>query len=137
MRKYQRGFSLTEMMIVVAIMTILGAVAMPSFTNQIRRSNRTDATSALLRVAAEQEKFYLQNNSYADDVDALGSASSDAGYYTLTVTAGNAAGFTLVATPTVGGPQANDATCARFSINANGQRAAEDTVGGDTSEVCW
>ncbi|MEO0422142.1 MAG: type IV pilin protein [Pseudomonadota bacterium] len=134
--KQTAGFSLTELMIVVSIITILGAFALPSFTNQIRRSNRTDATAALMRVAAEQEKFYLQNNSYGD-MSELNDPVTDAGYYTLTIPTANATTYTITATPTEGGPQVNDAICASFSINAAGQRTAVDTTGGDTSTACW
>ncbi len=136
MRKHSRGFSLTEMMIVVAVVTILGAVAMPSFTSQVRRSNRTDATSALMRVAAEQEKYYLQNNSYGDMED-LGDPTTDSGYYSLAIPTANATTYVINATPVTGGPQEKDATCARISINGNGQRSAEDTTGADTSDACW
>ncbi|MEM9384332.1 MAG: type IV pilin protein [Pseudomonadota bacterium] len=135
-RKHNAGFSLTELMIVVSIITILGAFALPSFTNQIRRSNRTDATAALMRVAAEQEKYYLQNNGYGD-MSELNDPVTDAGYYTLTIPTANATTFTVTATPTEGGPQVNDAICSSFSINAAGQRTAVDTTGGDTSAACW
>lgn len=136
MRYYQQGFSLTELMIAVAIVTILGAFALPSFTGQVMRSNRIDATSALMRVAAEQEKFYLQNNTYGDTSD-LGDPVTDSGYYTLAIPTANATTFTITATPTSGGPQVNDKTCVSFSIDANGRRSAIDSDSADSSAACW
>jgi type IV pilus assembly protein PilE len=132
----QRGFTLTELMIVVAIVVILGAVALPNFTRQVMRAHRTDAKSALLRLAAEQEKFYLQNNSYGDMAD-LGNPTTDSGWYTLAVPTADATTFTITATATSGGPQAEDTECVRFSINAAGQRAAVDSSDGDSTATCW
>ena len=59
------GFTLMELMITLAIVALLAAIAVPSYREYIIRSNRIDATSALLKIAAAQEKFFLQNNSYA------------------------------------------------------------------------
>lgn len=131
-----RGFSLTELMIVLAIVVILGVIAMPNFAGQARRSNRVDATAALLRVAAEQEKFYLQNNSYGDMSD-LNDPVTDAGYYELAIPTANAETFTITATPASGSPQEYDRPCQTFSINARGQRTARDAEDADSTDQCW
>lgn len=131
-----RGFTLTELMIVVAIAVILAVVALPSYTGHIMRNNRVDATSALLRLAAEQEKFYLQNNTYGDMND-LGNPETDSGFYVLAIPTANADTFTATATPASGGPQVDDETCASFSITAAGQRLATSDGGSDTSNECW
>ena len=84
------GVTLIELLIVIVVIGILAAIAVPSYRNYVLRAQRTDAMSALLRVAAAQEKFYLQNNTYADD-DALaddppaglGISSTENGWYDL------------------------------------------------------
>lgn len=132
----QRGFTLSELMIVLAIVVILGAVAVPSYTRQVMRSHRTDATSALLRLAAEQEKFYLQNNTYATAAQ-LGDPTTDNGWYTITVPTADATAFTITATATAGGPQAADTECVSFSIASTGRRSALDKDNSDSTDICW
>ena len=62
-----RGFSLIELLVVVVIVAILGLVAIPSYRQYNIRAQRTEAKTALLRLAANQERFYLQNNSYSTE----------------------------------------------------------------------
>src|SRR4029450_7655918 len=91
------GFSLTELMITLAIIATLASIALPSYRNYVIRSHRGDATQALLRIAAQQEKYYIQNNSYASTLDAGGldmDTKSENGWYDLSVTAGDVNGFT-------------------------------------------
>ena len=66
MRSIMRGFTLVELMIVVVVVSILAAVAIPSYRNYVMRSQRIDATTALLRIQAAEEKYFLQNNAYTD-----------------------------------------------------------------------
>jgi type IV pilus assembly protein PilE len=136
MKPKSAGMTLIELMIVVAIVALLAAIAVPSYRQYVLRANRTEATTALLQLAAAQEKFYLQNNTYAGNalIDTappagLGlSATTDGGRYTVAITAANAAAFS--ATATAAGAQAADATCATFTINQAGARTA-------TSADCW
>ena len=65
MKKTQYGFTLIELMITVAIIAILAGIAYPSYLSQVRRSNRTEARTALLQAQVAQEKFFLQYNRYA------------------------------------------------------------------------
>ncbi len=78
MRKLKKtlGFTLIELMIVVAIVAILAAIAYPSYRDSIRKSRRVDAKSALTDIAQKQEAFYARNGSYTDDMKDLGFASS-------------------------------------------------------------
>lgn len=59
-----RGFTLVELMITVAIVGILAAIAYPSYVRYVIRSNRTDAQKALLQMAQEAERFFTQTNAY-------------------------------------------------------------------------
>ncbi|MCC7199037.1 MAG: prepilin-type N-terminal cleavage/methylation domain-containing protein [Gammaproteobacteria bacterium] len=135
----QRGMTLVELMVAVAIVSILAAIAIPSYRQYVVRSQRADATSALLALATAQEKFYLQCNTYAS---ALGDANSCAdgevafadtsanGWYDLTIDAASDTDFTVSAAPHAGGPQAADSDCASFSVTGQGVRTA-------TSTRCW
>ncbi len=63
--KTQRGVTLIELVVVMIIVGILAAVAIPSYRNYVLRSQRSDAKDALLALATQQEKHYLQCNTYA------------------------------------------------------------------------
>ncbi len=66
----QRGVTLIELVVVVMIVGILAAVAVPSYRNYVIRSQRSDAKDALLALATQQEKHYLQCNAYSEILDA-------------------------------------------------------------------
>lgn len=126
-----RGVTLLELMAVVAIIGILAAIAVPSYRNYVMRAQRTDAMSALLRIAAAQEKFYLQNNQYADALDDLNIEGTENGWYDLEIDNTDVArDFTVTATAASGGAQANDSHCESFSLTSTGEKTA-------TNADCW
>lgn len=135
----QRGVTLIELIIVVVIVGILAAVAVPSYRQYVIRSQRSDGTQALLALATAQEKFYLQCNTYAADIAAandcaggeLGfSDTSEKGWYDLSIEAASATDFRVRAEPVDGGPQAQDTACTWFEVNGRGVRTASGTE-------CW
>jgi type IV pilus assembly protein PilE len=134
MRNKMRGMTLIELVIVVAIVALLATVAIPSYRQFLLRSHRAEAKSALLNLAAAQEKFYLQNNTYTEELadappDGLGlTATTVNGHFTVTIDDADADSFT--ATATAAGGQAQDSHCASFTINQAGTRTA-------TSDDCW
>ena len=105
-----RGFTLIELMIVVVIIGILGAVAYPAYQDNMRKSRRADGKTAMLQAVQVAERFFTQNNTYAG---APVAAASDEGHYNLAY-AGNATTFTITATPV--GIQASD-PCGALTIN--------------------
>ena len=125
-----RGYTLTEVMIVVAIVAILAAIAYPAYTDNVRKSRRAEARAVLQDYAARQERYFSRNNTYANTLGATGlnvSAASENGYYTIAV--GTLAApldsynesFVLTATAT--GSQAEDeAACRVFTIDSQGGR---------------
>jgi type IV pilus assembly protein PilE len=142
-RTRQKGMTLIELMIVVVIVAVLASIAVPSYRQYVLRTHRTEAKSALLKLAASQEKFYLQNNTYATDSqlttappNGLGMpATTENGWYTLSIANGaNATTFSATATAT--GAQTADTACASLTITALGVKTATKS-GGTTSTVCW
>jgi type IV pilus assembly protein PilE len=134
------GVTLLELMIVVVVMGVLAVIGVPTYRQYMQRTHRTEAKSALLRIAAEQERFYLQNNTYTNNLAALGfpGAVSENAVYTLAIPAANATAFTATATPRAGGgtngvDQTGDAQCATFTINAQGIRTAAP----NPNNNCW
>jgi type IV pilus assembly protein PilE len=136
-RNKAAGFTLIELMIVVAIVAILAAVAYPAYGDFVMRGRRADAREMLQRIAAAQERFYTNRNRYSDDLTTaaglgLGTTLSEGGYYDIAVAvAADGQTFTLTATPQ--GPQATD-DCANLVINNVGSRSYS---GASTNGSCW
>jgi len=106
MKRSSRGFTLTEIVIVVAIIGILAAIAYPSYDSQITRSKRADAMAALTNAAQAMERFRVNNYSYnvpGSDISVVFSnqVPTEGGtpYYTLSLQNVTATTYTLVATP--------------------------------------
>lgn len=142
MRK-PRGFTLIELMIVVAIVAILALIAYPAYTAYVERARRADAQTALMQFSAAMERHYSENLSYAGAADASGvptifatQAPLDGGskYYNLRVTAADATGYTLTAIPI--GAQAGDGN---LTLQGSGVRGWDKNNDGSlaASEQCW
>jgi type IV pilus assembly protein PilE len=134
MARVHRGFTLVELMIVVAVVGILSVIAVPAYTQYVQRSRRADAKTALATDAQLMERYLTEHNAYAANLTALGApASSSNGYYTLTAVSprpgGTPLSYLLTATPT--GPQGSD-PCGSFTFDDQGNRGVSTSTAG-----CW
>ena len=128
-----KGFTLIELMITVAVVSILAAVALPSYQQYLRRGARADAQSHMMDIAARQGQFLIDNRAYAASVSALGmtTPSSVSTKYTITITpATNPPTFTITAAPVSGSSQASD-TCGTLTLASDGAKTASGTG------TCW
>lgn len=124
-----QGFTLIEVMIVVVIVAILASVALPSFREQLRKSRRAEAVQCLSDMQLRQERWRTNNATYADSTGIPNVVTT---FYTCSVTANSATGFTLSAAPTAGGSQAGD-RCGTFTVTNN---AGAITKGASATD-CW
>ncbi len=119
----QRGFTLIELMIGVAVVAVIAAIAYPSFTEHLRKSRRAQAQQALMDVALRQQQFLLDTRAYAGTLAEAGVAlpTGLAAHYTVTLSVGDPAtpSFTVTATPQ--GGQAAD-PCGTLSVAHTGAR---------------
>ena len=130
------GFSLIEMLVVLAVAALLASVAYPSYKGQVAKGRRADAKQALVELAQRLERFYTERGTYAGA--ALGAGGvyptlSSGGQYSLTIATQTADGFSLTAAPR--GLQAGDA-CGTLGYNHQGDRS----VGAGASlsaDQCW
>lgn len=114
-RQSATGFSLTELMIVVALFAILSAVAIPTYKDHIVRSRRSDAMAELLELYNRQEQFFAARMRYATAAE-LG-APFNSRYYRIQLQLESSTAYSLVATPLAGTSQSGDG---RLRINASG-----------------
>ncbi len=135
----EQGFTLIEILIVIAIMGVLASIALPAYQNSVLRSGRTEGKSTLMQVASDQERFYSSNNSYSINAQPLANPvvatrTSDNGLYVITVAAApcNAIATCFTATATPQGGQTDD-SCTTITLTNTGARGAT----GDIAANCW
>ncbi len=152
------GFSLIEMLVVIAIIGIIMGIALPSYNNSVKKNNRAVAKAELLDLANKQEQYYLDNKTYTTALSNLGYSATlayDVGgvtdkaiavsdtrtavastatdrVYSIQIDSATASSFQLTAVPQL--EQANDADCANLTLTSAGQRTASGTLG---SSLCW
>lgn len=134
-----RGFTLIEVMIVVAIIGILAAVAYPSYTESVRRGDRSAARAALLDAQQFMERYYAANSRYSTAADGTGSPAlptrlqtvpEGSPKYDLSVSAVSLNSYTLTADP-----RSTAETCGNLTLSNTGVKGRSGTV--PTIQECW
>ena len=145
-KRSQFGFSLIELMIVVAIVAIISAFAYPSYQRYVIKAKRTVAQNALLQVADRQQQVFMDNKRFAADLTNLGfganpyvvdddGASTVAGdaqaVYSLSLTNVTATTWTVTAAP-LHGQLSRDTYCGSLSLTQAGTKGKTGA-----SDDCW
>ena len=136
------GFTLTEIMVVVAIVALLATLALPAYLDSVRKARRSDAITRISQVQQAQERWRANNATYGTLTDVGVAASNADGHYTLSVPSRSASGYRVLATAT--GAQAGDADCRYLQMTMSGGNVSLES--GATSAVanattansrCW
>ncbi len=137
-----RGFSLIELLIAIAIVGILFSIAMPSYDGAVQRGRRSDAVETLLALALKQEQYFSQQESYTTNIGNLpgvGSSNSTQNHYSITATAGPTGdittSFKLLASTK--GAQSKDTDCATFTIDSTNNKTALKSDSSANTDNCW
>ncbi len=150
--RHFRGFTLIELMIAVAIVVVLGAVALPSFLDSVRKSRRAEAFTAIAAVQQAQERHRSNNPTYSSNLNALPTAdppglgqpsTTGGGYYTVALSGVSATGYTVSAVAVTGTSQTRDGNCARLAFRLTGGLATYascascETFTFAERDACW
>jgi type IV pilus assembly protein PilE len=112
-RDKQHGFTLIELLIVVVVIGILAAIAIPSYIDYTRKARRSDAQSTMLQIQLALEKWRANDDSYADYPTAMPTST----YYTFSLTGMSANAYIINAVAKGGTSQASDTGCTTMTLN--------------------
>jgi type IV pilus assembly protein PilE len=134
-----RGVTLLEILVVILVVGIIAALAVPAYRQHLVRVNRTGATATLYEIAAAEERHFLRHGRYTSAITAappagLGLTLAHLRYYFNVAVAEDGQTFVASATPTREGGQDADGECLVFSLDHRGRRAVS---GSRETSFCW
>jgi type IV pilus assembly protein PilE len=130
------------------ITAILASIAVPAYNSSIRKSRRTEAKTAIMDLAAREERYFATQNMYTTSPSALAYGSgawpiSVGTYYSISSVASSPAtattpgGYVLQVAPSAGSPQLQDTSCQLFQVDQTGKQSSQDNSSNDSSTTCW
>jgi type IV pilus assembly protein PilE len=129
----ENGFTLIELMITVAIIAVLAAIALPSYTDYIRRGKIINATQRLSDARVRMEQFFLDNRAYPTACPAFVTATATNDAFDFTCGANSTTTYSIVAT----GRTAQGMSGFQYTINERNQRTSQGPSGWTASNACW
>ena len=140
MKRKQRGVTLIELMMVIAIVGVLSAIAIPTYHRYVVRSNRTDAKTALTQMAQRYERCYTNSTPYAYDGATCTATVThpytvDSGTYQIDASFPTSQSYALTATPQ-GAQFTDDTECGTFTLTQTGAQTVSGSLSA-TPERCW
>lgn len=134
-RDTQRGFTLIEVMIVVAIVGILVSIALPSYQNHVLKTRRITAAACLVEFAQQMERQYSTGMTYSVTLPTVGCTSDLTGFYTFAYATAEPTASTFKIEAIPAGPQTSDEKCETLSISHLGVKTESGTA--STATECW
>ena len=137
-----QGFTLIELLVVVLVIAILAAIALPSYSEYVRKGKRTEAVATIGDIQLRQERWRADHPTYGTMNQLFGSAASvtsfnnSLNYYSISISPATPTGIAYTITATRKGDLANDPKCGNFTVSLASGVLTKGISAGDVA-YCW